>query len=207
MAIVVTSKGTAQDKSAGTVVLAATFSVGDAVIVKYAGDSATNNIQLRKAGGVVVRQNGAAVDYDILANNAGNVVAGIMSFLNLTSQEATDIIDVAWNGSAGAKTIAVYGVSGLLTTAAKDKTVSATGASANARDSGATATLAQADELVVGCVGYEGPDGDVAGTLTTGDNYASDNNQRLGTTGGGAASIPGPSHSAPLRRGEGLPRA
>lgn len=63
-----------------------------------------------------------------------------------------------------------------------DKASTGTGSDTNPK-SGATAATAQADELLVGGIGTEGPDGDAAGTWQQSFN----NGQRLGTTGGGAA--------------------
>ena len=60
-----------------------------------------------------------------------------------------------------------------------DRTSTGTGSSATP-SSGATATTSQADELLIGAIGTEGPDGDAAGTW--GNSFTA--GPRLGTTGG-----------------------
>ena len=60
-----------------------------------------------------------------------------------------------------------------------DQTSTGTGSSATP-SSGATATTAEADELLIGAIGTEGPDGDAAGTW--GNSFTA--GPRLGTTGG-----------------------
>jgi hypothetical protein len=187
MAIVVTTKGTAQTKSAGSIEVATTFSAGDAVFVCLAGDTAASSVSLRKSDDSVVRTKAGGF-HDILANNAGNVVTSIWSFLNLTSAEAADIAKVVVVENSGeAYTMAVYGASGIATSSALDKSAIDTGSS-TAPNSGATATLSQADELIIGACGVEDEIDDASGTWTTGAGNVSGNEQGDGTNGGGDAS-------------------
>lgn len=186
MAITVTSKGTAQGKGVASIAVPATFQAGDAVIVTLAGEQGANAVLLQRADFTTVRQKTGG-QYDVQAVHA-NVTAQIYSFLGLTAQEAADITQVrvtAIVSLVGAMT--VYSSSGLDPSAAFDKSSSSTG-TGTTPSSGQTPTLSQADELLIGCIGTEGPNGDAPGTWDAGANQTTDNNQRLGTTGGAAAS-------------------
>ena len=183
MAIVVTSIGTGQDKALSTTVSApsASYAVGDWIIVVVAGDSAatdSNGNGLGSAGGNL------SLTKNVEIANTGNVITSIWSGKVLTA--GTTTVNAGF-GATDAKCIAVYKVTGLADSPF-DKSVTATGSS-NSPDAGNTATaLSQADELVIGAIGTEGPDGDTAGAWVTATNHADANVQRLGTTGAGAAS-------------------
>src|SRR5512133_3537654 len=189
MAITVTSKGTAANaKNANNLQVNCTFSAGDTVIVCVASDTgvdlASGGVRLRDSLATTYRTKGA----DLTGSNAGNVVINLVYFLNLTADEAANITRaIVYCSGAQAIVASVYGVSGLDTSAGIDKSSTGTGTSGTP-SSGATATLTQADELVIGIAGMEDNVEDIAGSWTTGASNVSGNEQQAGTTGGGGAS-------------------
>lgn len=191
MAIVVTVEGAVAEKDVAESTymtdLAATFSAGDAVFVITASETVYDIIELAKSDNSVVRSKTAA-ERDLVILNTQNVEGACFSFLNLTSQEATDIAKVRLKNSIVENTIAfaVYSASGIAISSAFDKSATATGSGTTA-GAGPTATLSQADELGIGIIGME-EQTDEKGTWTTGASYVEGNEQEAGTTGQGGAS-------------------
>jgi hypothetical protein len=183
MAITRTALGTAVNK-AGTADFSLTGGVvaGQILVVcgvhDYGNDLGTPlrllNISSGEASNLTI---------DAAAVNTSGVESAILSVIVPTTK--------AWDGqfpfiryfvSADANAIAVIRLDGLTSTPI-DKISTGIGSSLTA-SSGATSTTAQADEILIGGIGWEGPDGDDAGTWQNSFNAG----QRLGTTGAGAAS-------------------
>jgi hypothetical protein len=185
MAIVVTSLGTAQSKTGGAILSGLTFTQGDVIVCVAASDAGwLVNLFFRAQNSGATRQQIKAAP-DVTATNAGNVVTSIGYLVIDADASSYDRLACypATNGDSIAA--AFYRVTGLAASPI-DKSATSTG-TGTSPSSGATATLTQADELIIGAIGTEGPDGDVAGSWTTGTSNVSGNEQRLGTTGGGAA--------------------
>jgi len=184
MAIVVTSLGTAQNKASAdpwTAFSSVTLASGDSIVVCLAGDGTGWLV-----GPPAITWNGQTLAQNVRAVNLVNDTvahSAIHSLHNVAGATGDVVID--WNPIPVAMAAALYKVSGLATSAAFDKSAYSIGTSTTPTST-QTATLAQTDELLVGCIGTEGPNGDAAGTWDTGANQTTDNGQRLGTTGGNA---------------------
>lgn len=198
MAISLTSWGKGADyKSASTIVFDTTISfsnldVDDWVIFCFADDSfALAYVSYSRGGSTWTTTLPVSVMAD--ANNSGNVRAQIAAHKITTSVysaiEATGSSDDVYcrvHCSSGSATAAAgYHAKGLYAYQ-PDKNATATGSSGNP-SSGATAALSQADELVIGAIGTEGPNDDSQGSWVTGDGYVSGNEQFAGTNSNGAA--------------------
>lgn len=185
MAIVVTAQGVAQAKAANQVDLycAEGFAADDYVIVIIASDTSLSGTGWVRLSGAGAGGGDLLPGWDVEAIFNGNVVLAILSGRVKTSVGSGALLR-AWDTYANAKCIAAYKVVGLLTAAWLDKTKAATGSSATP-SSTATDTTTEAYELLIGGIGTEGPDGDLPGTW---NGSVDENNQRLGTTGAGAAS-------------------
>lgn len=170
--IVRTPQGTNKSKSAGSLGVASTYAVGDLVVAILARDA--------DAGAVNTQPGVTQYTFTkrVEANNAGNVVVQIWDWVCVEAGTA----QVSFATSNDSNAIAVIVISGLLSSPF-DKSSSGTG-SGTSPSSGATATTSQADEILIGAVGTEGPVEDAAGTWSNSFNAG----QRDGTTAGGAAS-------------------
>jgi len=180
MAITVTPLGTAQNKTTTCSITGLTWNADDWLIVVHATEfDFTDNsyIQYRRGAGDYT-----SLLIDVLKDWTANVDICICSIKPGTAAAGDGEIYSPLSGH-GAHAFAAYKVAGLDSTPF-DKSATGLG-SDQIPSSGATATTSQSDELLVGGIGTEGPDGDAAGTWN-GD--TTDNNQRLGTTGSGAAS-------------------
>src|SRR3989304_4515671 len=157
-----------------------TLSAGDALIVCLSYDY----------GGTVVsvKWNNISLTKDIEGSNTGGVVCSIWSLPNVASGASQNIL-VDWGTIPAAMAGAAYQIVGLVSGAAIDKSASAIGTGTSGT-AGPTATLTQADEVIIGCVGGEdgGDAGDLVGVWTAGAGNVSGNEQKIGTTGGGDAS-------------------
>ena len=183
MAITVTTLGTAQNKASAdpwTPFSSVALATGDFLVLVVACDDVSGYAHS-------FTWNGIALTQDVAVVNVGNVLVYILSLY--VSSGATGNVVVDWNNSGipTAMTASLVKATDIASSSPFDKTAQSTGANTEPTST-ATATLTQADELGIGAVGTEGPDGDTAGTWTTGAGNVSGNEQRLGTTGGGAAS-------------------
>lgn len=181
--IVVTSKGTGQNKAGTSLSVAATFTTGSSVIVCVAWTVAsTKTVTLRDVSNTIIRT--LTTDVDNLGN--ANVGLYIASCHNLTSGEAASITQVveATSGSNRFRAMTVYQVTGLDVASTFDQPASSSGSSGTPNSTN-TPTTSNSSELIVGAVGINGPDGDTPGTW---NGTTTDNDQRLGTTGAGATS-------------------
>src|SRR5690349_20179162 len=182
MAVTVTTVGTNLAKAATGTSVATTASVGDWIIVTYAGDVLATNAFATGAdaggGSLSLTQAGTGQE------NTGNVCVSVWYGQVLTAITAQPV--GASGGSSQSSAITVYKVTGL-DASPVDRSTGQNGTSGSP-SSGATATLSQADELVIGVIGMEGPGNDTSGSWTTGANNVSGNQQDAGTIGGGATS-------------------
>jgi len=186
MAIVVTTKGTAaNDKSDQDVLFPdmSGWSAGNSVIVIVSSDNPIDIVSFTAFP--------RPFDKDVEAVNTGNIVVSVWSKHDISTAEA-EYLNTSGGGRATntytmAKVLAIYQVTGLATSSTLDKTASATG-SGTAGSSGATATLSQAAELIIGAVGAEDEIDDLDGVWTTGAGNVSGNEQQTGTNGAGDAS-------------------
>jgi hypothetical protein len=177
MAIAVTSIGTGQSKSTTATSTTATWAVNDFVIVVTSSRSTLTSVTLAGAG-----SGGASLSLTKDKENAnGTSLYGAIWRGKVLTAVGTATGVVITNAASTAKACTVYKVTGIQDSPL-DKNAGATGSSTSP-SSGATAALAQADELVIGSVATLGPSGDTAGTWTTGTSNVSGNEQRLGTTG------------------------
>jgi hypothetical protein len=184
MAITRTAKGTRQGKTGFSASIPfGVTSIGDLIVFVIA-------TELGSGGGAVTkryRYNGTDEDtgtweLDASGNNAPNVVVDI--YRHIVEIPGTFASDLFIDATVDARPVAVAAMHIAGVSAAPfDKASTGVGSSL-AATSGATSTTAQADEILIGGIGWEGPDGDDAGTWQNSFNAG----QRLGTTGGGAAS-------------------
>ena len=179
MAIVRTPLGTSQTKSSSGVVINLSGLIStDALIVVAAGDITSVTCKLR-----VVTVDLESFVKDVSADNAGNVVTDIWSLAQCGASAATATnVAVDWVTTGNAYAAALIKVTGLATSGIFDQSSTSTGSSLTA-NSGASGTTTVADELLIGGIGWEGPDGDNVGTASNSFTLG----ERLGTTGGGAA--------------------
>lgn len=175
MAIVVTALGTCQTKGTAVGVDVHTLSVGDLIIIVTAGDQNYSDPAVLNSSYTFIRWVGSC---DVEAVNTGSVELGIWRY-------AIQLGDyyIGYTPGVTAAALTVYKVTGLAASPL-DKTKTAVNTSATPSSTDTVATT-QAAELLIGGIGTEGPDGDLPGTWN-GD--TTENNQRLGTTGAGAAS-------------------
>ena len=195
-AAVVTPLGTFTDKSSTnplTLISSLTLVEGDALIVLVANDpTAYDAISYGR-----VYWGGTSVPSIAVSINSGQVSIRMCGLYVLAGGADTRDLTVNWDARdvPVASAESVYKVTGLAHTSwisgfdtpELDKTSTATGSSTTP-SSGATATLTQADELIIGCIGVEDEIDDMGGTWTTGAGYVSGNEQQTGTNGAGDAS-------------------
>lgn len=183
MAITRTALGTGQSKTTTiTITIGNVVVAGDQLFAIFASDS-----QIFPASIVYYPQTGGSgVQFDakdVEANNDTNVVTSISRYsAPAASTDAGARIVIANTVSSAAAIIKISG----LTSSPFDKSSAGTGpgGSGTPPTSGATAPLSQADEICIGAIGTEGPDGDAADTWLNSFSAG----QRLGTTGGGGTS-------------------
>jgi hypothetical protein len=161
---------------------ASTFSInttqavrtGDDILVALATDPNANmEITVEDSAGNDYQQVGSTVI------NTGQIRTYLYAAFDVDSMPAASQITITDSTAVAAHSAVAMLFTGLANASPMDQTASDTGTSTSPL-SGATSTTAQADELLIGLVGTEGPDGDSAGTwsgsFTAGP--------RIGTTGG-----------------------
>lgn len=175
------TSATNQSKTAGTTLQVTVpvggFAAGSSVIVCFAGDQLTTNPTCADdKGNTYARDSGAATAFDV------NTI--VFSTHNITALVAGDKITIT-HDSITARAAVVANFTGLGTSSVLDLNLGTTGTSTTPRYGNTTDTTIQADELIIGAYGGEGPNGDVWGDVTT----LSDEEivAQIGTTGGGAA--------------------
>jgi hypothetical protein len=169
--------GSNQSKTAGAsitiTVPAGGVAAGNSILITFAMDDTDGAVSATDSNGNVY-----AVDAD--ANRVGvndRVRTVILSAHNVAALAGGDTITIS-HPSATARAASAAEFSGLAPTGALDQTSTNVGWS-TAPSSGATSATTQADELLIGAIGVEGPLGD---TFTPGAGYTA--LTRAGTTGG-----------------------
>lgn len=168
---------TAQSKDgSSSLTLYTSVGIGDILVIVTAGD-----------GPVTTVSNGLGLTFSqaVVATNSGNVVTQIWYCVATTGFGGSAGFSPIWQDTGYSRAAIGYIIRGL-TSPSFDKSSAATG-NGTSPSSGATGTLTSNDSVVVGAVGTEGPDGDAAGTWTTGSGNVSGNEVRIGTTGAGDA--------------------
>mgnify|MGYP001373237849 CR=1 FL=1 len=172
------SLGVAASKTSGTsleVITTAPVTTGDDIIVTYVTDpNSSLVINVSDPAGNFYNQVGYVV-------NSGQLRTYVFAAYDVNSMPAGSGITISASPSVTARAAAIALFRGLVYSNPLDQTHTGTGNS-TVPSSGATATITQADELLVGAIGIEGPDGDTAGTW---DNLFTAG-PRTGTTGGSA---------------------
>jgi hypothetical protein len=173
--------GAAAVKSSGNrlvVNTTAAVTAGDDIIIVYATDPNQNipPITVTDAAGNTYSQAAYAV-------NTGNLRTYIFAASNVNALSAGSAITITASASVTARAAVVSVFRGLADSGALDQTGTGTGSSATP-SSGTTSATTQADELLIGAVGTEGPNGDAAGTW--GNSFMA--GPRLGTSGDAADS-------------------
>ncbi len=170
-----------QSKTTGTsiavTVPASGVAAGNSIIVWLAMDPASGTVSCTDSA-----SNSYAVDRDqINGSGTSGVRTVVLSAHNLNALVSGNTITCT-HPSVAARALSASEFSGLAVSATKDQATSATGQSTSP-SSGTTGMTTQANELLIGAIGVEGPNGD---SFTPGANY-SNTGGRIGTTGGNAA--------------------
>lgn len=169
--------GTTQSKRAGTslsiTVPAAGIAAGNSIILDFAMDLTAGVVSATDSAG-----NTYSVDAD---SDDGSGTAGvrtvILSAHDVAALPAGKLITVT-HPSVTARALSADEFSGLATKGVLDQTSTGTGTSTSP-SSGSTAKTGQADELLIGAIGVQGPEDD---TFTADASYKA--STRVGTTGG-----------------------
>ena len=164
--------GRAQSKTAGTslaVTTNAAVAAGDDILVTFATDPAGAVSSVTDSAGNTYSQ---VVD----VTNSGNVRTIVYAAYNVTALPSGSTITIV-HASVTARSAAVTVFRGLTSSAVVDQTKTATGNTA-AVSSGAAGTTTQADELLIGAVGLEGPNYDAPSIWQNSFTFG----PRLGTT-------------------------
>lgn len=178
MAITRTALGVSANKVGADITfsVAGILTVGNTLVCITVADAATGGVLLRAADttllGTFTNRVSAATD----------VICSIWELVNLTSTQVSNADLVRRTGGGTATAGACIELGGVASDPF-DKTSSGIGTGL-AATSGATATTAQADEILIGAIGWEGPVEDQDGTWQNSFSAG----QQAGTTGGGAAS-------------------
>ena len=171
--------GMIKDSSNNNLVITTTAAVeaGDAIVIAYVSDP-YQNVQISVADSA-----GNTYTQVALAINTGNARTYLFVDYGSEMLPSGSTITITQGGITGtgpaARAAVVSVFRGLAAANALDRTSTGTGSSTTP-SSGPTATTSVADELLIGVIGTEGPDGDAAGTW--GDSFTA--GPRKGTTGG-----------------------
>lgn len=168
--------GSATSKTSGATVAISTsaaVAAGDDIIIAYATDPNANvSFSLTDSAGNTYSQVGYAV-------NTGQLRTYIFAAYNVNALPSGSTITINAGVAVTARAAVASVFSGLADADPLDRSSTGTGTGA-APSAGPTSTTSEANELLIGAIGTEGPSGDPAGTwgnsFTTGP--------RTGTTGG-----------------------
>jgi hypothetical protein len=175
--------GSAQSKTAGTslaVTTNAAVAAGDDILVTFAADPVA-------AVSSVTDSVGNTYENVVDITNSGNVRTMVSAAYNVTVLPKGSTITIN-HASVTARSAVVSVYRGLANSAVVDRTKSATGSTA-AVSSTATDTTTQADELVIGAVGLEGPNGDAPSVWQNSFSYGPRLGTNFGSTGGGDTDV------------------
>ena len=169
--------GATTSKTSGTSLVVNTtapVTAGDAIIIAYATDPNSNipPITVTDAAGNTYSQVGFVV-------NSGQLRTYLFAAYDVNALPSGSSITITASAAVTARAAVASVFSGLAVEDPLDQTSTGTGSSATP-SSGATAPTAEADELLIGAIGTEGPSGDAAGAW--GNSFTA--GPRLGTTGG-----------------------
>jgi hypothetical protein len=169
--------GSAQSKTAGTslaVTTTAAVVAGDDIMVAFAADPAATVSSVGDSAGNTYNE-------AISVTNSGDVVTYIFAAYDVNALSSGSTITIN-HASATARAAVVSVFRGLANSAVLDQTHTGTGSSTSPT-SGATSTTTQADELLIGAIGMEGPNVDCPGTWS----YSFTDGLRLGTSFGSSS--------------------
>jgi hypothetical protein len=169
--------GRAQSKAAGTslaVTTNADVTAGDDIMITFAADPAATVSNVIDTAGNTYNQ-------VVEATNVSNVKTTIFAAYNVYALSAGGTITIN-HASVTARSAVVSVFRGLANSGALDQTHTGTGAT-NTVSSGATSTTVQADELLIGAVGLEGPNVDAPSVWQNSFTYG----PRLGTSYGSSS--------------------
>ena len=169
--------GSATSKTSGTnlaISTSAAVAAGDDIIIAYATDPNANvpPITITDSAGNTYHEIGPTINY-------GELRTYMFAAYDVNALDSGSTITIAASASVTARAAVVSVFRGLAHADPLDRTSTGTGSSA-APSAGPTSTTSEADELLIGVVGTEGPNGDPAGTW--GDSFTA--GPRTGTTGG-----------------------
>ncbi len=172
------SLGAAMSKTSGTSLVVNTtapVTTGDDIIITYATDpNSSLVISVADPAGNTYSQVGYVV-------NSGQLRTYVYAAYNVNSMPTGSSITITASPAVTARAAVVALFRGLADSSPLDQTHTGYGSGA-APSSGATSTTTQADELLIGAIGTEGPDDDTVGTWDS--SFLA--GPRLGTTGGTA---------------------
>jgi uncharacterized repeat protein (TIGR02543 family) len=160
-----------------TINTTAAVEAGDDIIIVYVTDPNANvpPINVTDTVGNAYTQ----VDFEV---NTGQLRTYVFAAFDVNPLPAGGSITISANASVTARAAVVSVFSGLDDEDVVDQTSTGENDNSTTASSGATAATTQTDELLIGGIGTEGPDGDNAGTWQ--DAFTA--GPRLGTTGGNA---------------------
>lgn len=171
-----TAKGTANNKTAmasWTALSSVSLNAEDTLLVCIA----SKDIMDTNA----VSWNGNTLTQATFANNAGNFYTYIYSLSNASAGTGNIVVNFIGQTATG-KALTASSVTNLKTASAVDRLGFGVGSSTAPSATNSFATT-QADEFLFSCIGTNGPVGDAPGTWSN----SFTNDQRTGSTGGGAA--------------------
>jgi len=168
--------GSATSKTSGatlTINTTAAVAAGDDIIIAYATDPNANvSFSLTDSAGNTYSQVGYAV-------NTGQLRTYIFAAYNVNALPASSTITINAGVSVTARAAVASVFRGLADADPLDRTSTGTGSN-DAPSAGPTSTTTEANELLIGAIGTEGPSGDPAGTWANSFTAG----PRTGTTGG-----------------------
>jgi uncharacterized repeat protein (TIGR02543 family) len=173
--------GSATSKTSGTslvITTTAAVAAGNAIIIAYASDpNSSLTVSVADAAGNTYTQTALTICY-------GKVRTYVFAAYNVNALPSGSAITFTANTAVTARTAVASAFTGLAATDVLDQSISnPTGTSNTATGTqpmvGPTATTIQANELLIGAIGTEGPVEDAAGTW----DYAFSAGPRAGTTG------------------------
>lgn len=173
--------GSAQSKTAGTnlsITTSSGVSAGDDIMISFAMDGSTGDVTaVDNAGNTYVQ----SVNVQFSTPSNTNVRNVLLTALNVNALPSGSTITIT-HPSVTARSAVASVFRGLANAEALDQVKTATGTT-NTVSSGATSTTTQADELLIGSLGLEGPNVDAPSVWQNSFTYG----PRLGTSFGASS--------------------
>jgi hypothetical protein len=178
MAITRTAKGTAAGKTGTTTTITSvSLTAGDVLVIGYATDTSSG-------GGSSLTWNGHDLMVETTLFYIGSAPANnTEGYLVAWVVPASGTSDIVLTSASG-KARALFATSINAVNTADKSAANGSTSTSTTPSSGATATTTAADEILIGLIATNGPDGDTAGSWSNSFN----NGQRLGSTGNAASS-------------------